>query len=1142
MVTSLFRKVSLYSALLFSTAVSAQDSWSPSVPDGFGLPYNEFIYSMYTFKGKIYAGTGDYTGEVFSSPTGNPGSWSSVFNGINSERIGDITSTNEGGGYMYFSTYGTSPVESEVYRSFDGISHTLFYKGTDEVSHIVPFLGTGSEDSVYVFEDLGTGTVVWRAAYNSNDPSNLAATWSQQFDFSSISPFTYVTSAVVHNGKLYTGLSNGGKLYSTADGSTWIQNTFVGSGFGDPDNNKITSLCSFGGYLYAGTFNPVTGAQLYRSNDDINWTMVYSDPSSDMVTDMEATGSILWIAMRSATSGPSLIVRTDGTSFTISENTGFGDPYNNGDRGVFASLASNIYYGQRNYYPAAITPGRTIGSTGGQIWRACFDTAPEVNLGPDALVCGGVAVTFDAGLASLYQWSNGSTSQQVSVTAPGNYSVMVMDANGCVDYDTVKLSNKATPVTNLDMPEVTPAAVCLGDTIHFELSTISNVFTPMSPLSKVTHDTIDYALGDQYDSLLVSGIPGSCSCTSLYSVTIDSIEHPWVSDVFVGLFDPNGSYISLTSSAGGSGDNYTGTEFRMDAQDYTSAGAPPFTGQFLPIDPFSSLYGNPNGYWVLHTGDVFSADNGVLKGWTIRFQVEDTIMSFSWTPATGLVSTNTLNTSAAPTVNTTYTLVSTNSIGCSDTTDVAVYIPQVDIVASDDTICYGSSTTLNASGGYYYNWTADPTLSGTVGVSLTATPVVNTTYYINDTVEGCVVSDSITIYPDTEITSTVNADTICFGDTATLTMSVTGGTTPYTYMWSDGSGSYYTQSINVSPLSATAYTVYATDAYGCYNVNNTFVAVTPSTDIYGHVSSASSASITNGTVVLYKYEPIFISFDTVQITTLDASGNYYFGGVNHDDYIIKVFADSLAYPLAVPTYYGNSFLWDSAYVINHYCSEDDTLDIVMVEEQLATGPGFLRGVIIQGEGFGRVEGDPVPGIDVKLGRNPSGQLVISTETDSTGHYYFTNVPYNAVGEFYTVYVDIPGLERDSSYSFVVDAVTDSYYYLDYLVDSTKIYIIPDAGAGIDNNAEKNITRFTVYPNPSMGTAAVEYTLTVAGQTSLGIYNPLGMKITELVNDKQQAGSYRYEINSRNYNLSAGVYFITLITDGKTSIHRLVISE
>jgi PKD repeat protein len=69
----------------------------------------------------------------------------------------------------------------------------------------------------------------------------------------------------------------------------------------------------------------------------------------------------------------------------------------------------------------------------------------SVNLGNDQSVCSGVSVTFDAGTASAYLWSGTQTTQTITVSAAGTYSVRITDANGCFAYDSVTLSNKPSP-------------------------------------------------------------------------------------------------------------------------------------------------------------------------------------------------------------------------------------------------------------------------------------------------------------------------------------------------------------------------------------------------------------------------------------------------------------------------------------------------------------------------------------------------------------------------------------------------------------------------------------------------------------------------------------------------------------------------
>jgi hypothetical protein len=220
---------------------------------------------------------------------------------------------------------------------------------------------------------------------------------------------------------------------------------------------------------------------------------------------------------------------------------------------------------------------------------------------------------------------------------------------------------------------------------------------------------------------------------------------------------------------------------------------------------------------------------------------------------------------------------------------------------------------------------------------------------------------------------------------------------------------------------------------------------------------------------------------------------------------------------------------------------NDTFNIITVEELGSTGPGYLQGIVREDLGFGRAPGDPIPGVDVKLGRNPGGALVTNTTTDGNGVYSFSNVAYGD----YTVYADIPGLGRDSSYTFTVDSTNDSYLNLDYYVDSTVIYIVNNITTGTANNlsAQNASNTFNVYPNPANGFASVEYTITNDAVISLGVYNVLGVKVIDLAEEKQISGTYKYKINNEGHSgLTNGVYFVSLSINGKSSILRLVINE
>ena len=60
--------------------------------------------------------------------------------------------------------------------------------------------------------------------------------------------------------------------------------------------------------------------------------------------------------------------------------------------------------------------------------------------------------------------------------------------------------------------------------------------------------------------------------------------------------------------------------------------------------------------------------------------------------------------------------------------------------------------------------------------------------------------------------------------------------------------------------------------------------------------------------------------------------------------------------------------------------------------------------------------------------------------------------------------------------------------------------------------------------------------------NVSVYNVLGIKTAELVNSKQTAGEFKLNLNSSDTKLTSGIYFISLIIDGKSTTQRLVITE
>ncbi|MBK6537166.1 MAG: T9SS type A sorting domain-containing protein [Ignavibacteria bacterium] len=83
-----------------------------------------------------------------------------------------------------------------------------------------------------------------------------------------------------------------------------------------------------------------------------------------------------------------------------------------------------------------------------------------------------------------------------------------------------------------------------------------------------------------------------------------------------------------------------------------------------------------------------------------------------------------------------------------------------------------------------------------------------------------------------------------------------------------------------------------------------------------------------------------------------------------------------------------------------------------------------------------------------------------------------------------------------------------------------------------------------YPNPFNPTTKIKYTLPKEGIVKITIYNSLGQRVTELVNEFKQPGTYIAEFNARiaeqGVNLSSGIYFYQLESNGIVLTGRMLL--
>jgi gliding motility-associated-like protein len=160
----------------------------------------------------------------------------------------------------------------------------------------------------------------------------------------------------------------------------------------------------------------------------------------------------------------------------------------------------------------------------------------------------------------------------------------------------------------------------------------------------------------------------------------------------------------------------------------------------------------------------------------------------------------------------------------------------VNVYAGEDTsVCYGETLQLSGAGDYDPLWEPAAYLDQDDVLNPNTLPITDTlsfTLTISETVSGCYNRDTVTVSPYPEVGIAVTPDTIILaGSSAQL--EVAGG--PFVqYRWVPETGLSNSTIADpvASPAEATRYYVFATNEYGCEEVDSVFIDVIEDLTVY----------------------------------------------------------------------------------------------------------------------------------------------------------------------------------------------------------------------------------------------------------------------------------------------------------------------
>nr|WP_294988984.1 LamG-like jellyroll fold domain-containing protein [uncultured Sediminibacterium sp.] len=159
----------------------------------------------------------------------------------------------------------------------------------------------------------------------------------------------------------------------------------------------------------------------------------------------------------------------------------------------------------------------TSGSTNTGTCGAYVTTLPTITVNGSTNLCAGGSVTLTASAGSSYLWSNGATTQSITVSAAGSYSVTVASAGGCKATSVAK----TVTVTTINNQSVTAAPINICGTGS---STITLAASQLG---------VNYTLRNNADNTIIAGPiagtgaainfnTGNISATTTYNVLAET--------------------------------------------------------------------------------------------------------------------------------------------------------------------------------------------------------------------------------------------------------------------------------------------------------------------------------------------------------------------------------------------------------------------------------------------------------------------------------------------------------------------------------------------------------------------------------------------------------------------------------------------
>jgi gliding motility-associated-like protein len=452
-----------------------------------------------------------------------------------------------------------------------------------------------------------------------------------------------------------------------------------------------------------------------------------------------------------------------------------------------------------------------------------------------------------------YVWSNTATTQDLSNISSGGYSVVVTDANGCTSNLSVLVNQ---PSSLVSVSGTVSNVLCFGGTTGSITSTGQGGTSPYSYAWSNGETTSQVnGLSAGLYTVTVSDANG-CTATQTWGITQPSALSLQSTNTNILCYGQSSGSITSQASGGVTPYSYTWTN-GMTGSNLLNLPAGPYFVTVVDGNGCSATFSDtvyqPATALTLSTSIVNNNCFGAANG-TIDNTVSGGTSPYQYQWSNGPTTQDLSNLLAG-----TYVITIMDANGCLLNNSLQVTQPPISIVASLSQVnvsCLGGgngSINLTASGTgapFTYLWNNGSTTQDISGL----VPGVYTVGITDNS--GCTTNLSANItQPSTSVgLQSLVTNVLCTGNnTGAIDLTVSGGTTPYFYSWSNGSGNQ-----DLNNVLAGTYSVIITDNNNC-QVFDTLTITEPSNILtgtitqtnvqcFGQATGAIDLTMTGGTV------------------------------------------------------------------------------------------------------------------------------------------------------------------------------------------------------------------------------------------------------------------------------------------------------